>query len=105
MTSERKKLTAAEIDSAIHELPGWSVAAGKLHRSYVFRDFVQAWAFMSSSALVVQQMDHHPEWSNVYNRVTVDLVTHDLKGISTWDLELARKLEALAAPWLASASA
>jgi 4a-hydroxytetrahydrobiopterin dehydratase len=102
MTTERRKLTAGEIDAALRELPGWSVTEGKLHRSYAFGDFVRAWAFMAASALVIQQMDHHPEWFNVYDRVEVDLVTHDLRGISTRDLELARRLETLAAPWLAA---
>ena len=102
MTTERRKLTAGEIDATTQELPGWSVHDGKLRRIYTFRDFVEAWAFMSASALVIQQMDHHPEWFNVYNRVMVDLVTHDLQGISTRDVDLARRLEELAAPWLAA---
>jgi 4a-hydroxytetrahydrobiopterin dehydratase len=102
MTTERRKLTAAEIESAIQELPGWSVHDGKLRRIYTFEDFVRAWGFMSAAALVIQQMDHHPEWFNVYNRVMVDLVTHDLQGISTRDLDLARRLEELAAPGLAA---
>ena len=100
MTSERRRLGADEIEAALETLPGWSVSGEKLHRNYAFGDFVRAWGFMSSAALVIQQMDHHPEWSNVYDRVTVELVTHDLKGISTRDVELAGKLEALAGPWL-----
>jgi 4a-hydroxytetrahydrobiopterin dehydratase len=99
MSGERRRLSEAEIVQALQNLPGWSVAGGKLHRKYVFRDFVEAWGFMSSAALVVQQMDHHPEWSNVYHTVTVDLVTHDLEGIGTRDAELAAKLESIAAPW------
>lgn len=99
MTNERRRLSAGEIETALGQLPGWSVEGEKLHRDYTFGDFVRAWGFMSAAALVIQQMDHHPEWSNVYDRVAVDLVTHDLKGISTRDVELARKLEDLAAPW------
>jgi 4a-hydroxytetrahydrobiopterin dehydratase len=99
MTNERRRLGAGEIETALAQLPGWSVKEEKLHRDYAFGDFVRAWGFMSAAALVIQQMDHHPEWSNVYDRVAVDLVTHDLKGISTRDVELARKLEDLAAPW------
>ncbi len=97
MTQAPRRLGDEEIRLALDQLAGWQVAAGKLHRVYAFRDFVEAWAFMSASALIAQQMDHHPEWTNVYNRVTVDLVTHDAGGVSVRDVELARKLEALAA--------
>ena len=103
MSGERRKLEPEEVTRALGELPGWAVVGEKLHRKYAFGDFVRAWGFMSAAALVIQQMDHHPEWCNVYDRVTVDLVTHDLKGISTRDVELARKLEALAAPWAGGA--
>jgi len=103
MTSERRRLDADEVAAALESLPGWAVVGQKLRREYAFGEFVRAWAFMSAAALVIQRMDHHPEWSNVYDRVTVELVTHDLRGISTRDTELAAKLEALAAPWLARA--
>ena len=93
------KLGEAEIREALRELPDWRMEGGKLHRVYRFRDFVEAWGFMSAAALLIQQMDHHPEWSNVYHTVTVDLVTHDAGGVSARDLELARKLEALAKRW------
>ena len=96
MASPRSRLSDTELAEALKTLPGWSVENGKLHRRYQFSDFVEAWGFMSEAALVVQQMDHHPEWSNVYHTVVVDLVTHDLKGISTRDAELAGKMEALA---------
>lgn len=102
MAGERRRLSGGEIGEALARLPGWSVAGEKLHREYAFGDFVRAWAFMSAAALVIQQMDHHPEWFNVYDRVRVDLVTHDLGGISSRDVELATRLEALAAPWLGS---
>src|SRR5215467_13117116 len=101
MASERRKLSDAEIADALTTLPGWSVAGGKLLRNYSFGDFVKAWSFMCGAALVIQQMDHHPEWFNVYDRVRVELVTHDLQGIGTRDVELARKMEELAAPLLA----
>jgi len=93
------KLEEAEIRQALRDLPEWRMEAGKLRRVYRFRDFVEAWGFMSAGALLVQQMDHHPEWSNVYHTVTVDLVTHDAGGVSGRDVELARKLEALAQRW------
>jgi len=100
MTSERRKLSESEVTAELSSLPGWSVTGGKLLRNYAFGDFVKAWSFMSGAALVIQQMDHHPEWFNVYDRVRVELVTHDLSGIGTRDVELARKMEALAAPLL-----
>jgi 4a-hydroxytetrahydrobiopterin dehydratase len=93
------KLDDAEIRQALRDLPEWRMEAGKLRRVYRFRDFVEAWGFMSAAALLIQQMDHHPEWSNVYHTVTVDLVTHDAGGVSARDVELARKLEALAQRW------
>jgi len=93
------KLDEAQIRQALRDLPDWRMEAGKLHRVYRFRDFVEAWGFMSAAALLIQQMDHHPEWSNVYHTVTVDLVTHDAGGVSARDVELARKLEALARRW------
>jgi 4a-hydroxytetrahydrobiopterin dehydratase len=97
MSPAVKRLTNTEVVQALSELREWRIVEGKLHREYVFRDFVEAWAFMSAAALLVQQMDHHPEWFNVYHTVRVDLVTHDAGGISARDVELARKLEGLAA--------
>ena len=91
-----RKLNDEEIKLALSRLAGWRVVSGKLHREFRFKDFVEAWGFMSSAALVVQQMDHHPEWANVYNTVRVDLVTHDAGGISRRDVELASRLEELA---------
>jgi len=89
------KLSESEIQSALRELAGWTVANGKLHREYKFADFIHAFGFMSSSALIAEAMGHHPEWCNVYNRVTVDLTTHDAGGITAKDLELAGKMDAL----------
>lgn len=77
-------------------LPGWTAAAGKLHREYKFPDFIHAFGFMATSALAIEKMDHHPEWSNVYNRVTVDLNTHDSGGITAKDTALAGVLELIA---------
>ena len=97
MTSRPARLTDAEIGDALRDLPEWRVQNGKLAREYHFRDFVEAWGFMSAAALLVQQLDHHPEWFNVYGTVKVELVTHDAGGISARDVELARRFEALAA--------
>ena len=92
---ERRKLTDAEVTRALSALPGWSLKDGKLHKLFTFPDFLRAFGFMAQVALVAQAMDHHPDWSNVYNRVTIDLVTHDLGGISTFYIELARQMESL----------
>ncbi|MEM8903456.1 MAG: 4a-hydroxytetrahydrobiopterin dehydratase [Actinomycetota bacterium] len=79
------------------DLPGWAVVDGKLHRELRFPDFTVAWGVMSSIAIVAEKMNHHPEWSNVYSRVVIDLVTHDAGGITELDLELATEVERLAA--------
>ena len=93
----RKKLSEAEISAVVARLPGWSVQNGKLHREYKFADFPHAFGFMATAAPTIQKMDHHPEWSNVYNRVVVDLNTHDVGGITQKDADLAALLEGIAA--------
>jgi 4a-hydroxytetrahydrobiopterin dehydratase len=90
-------LTADELDALLRDLPEWSLADGKLHREFAFADFVAAFGFMARAALVAERMNHHPEWSNVWNRVTVDLVTHSAGGITASDADLARALDELAA--------
>ncbi len=90
------KLTDAQISSALAHLSGWSLANGKLHREYKFPDFAHAFGFMATAAPSIDKMDHHPEWANVYNRVTVDLMTHDAKGITQKDVDLATLLEGIA---------
>jgi 4a-hydroxytetrahydrobiopterin dehydratase len=92
----RKALTDAEIAAALAGLPDWQAVGGKLHREYSFPDFVHAFGFMATAALAIEKMDHHPNWSNVYNKVTVDLWTHDAGGITGWDVDLALLLEGLA---------
>ena len=90
------KLAEAEVSARLAKLPGWSLEGGKLHRAFVFRDFVEAWSFMSGAALAAESMGHHPEWSNVWNRVTVDISTHDASGLTALDFDLAARMEALA---------
>jgi 4a-hydroxytetrahydrobiopterin dehydratase len=90
------KLTDSEVQVAIAKLKGWSLRKGKLHREYVFPDFVHAFGFMATAAIAIEAMNHHPEWSNVWNKVTVDLVTHDSGGVTAKDIALAEKLESLA---------
>lgn len=91
----RQKATEEEIQAALADLPGWEVKEGKLHKEFRFKTFSQALGWMVTVGIVADKMNHHPEWRNVYNRVTVDLATHDLdNAISSWDLELAGKMEA-----------
>jgi 4a-hydroxytetrahydrobiopterin dehydratase len=90
------KLTDAEISAALAQLPGWTVENGKLHRTYKFPDFAHAMGFMATAAPLIERRNHHPEWANVYNRVTVHLVTHDSGGITQKDADLAALLEGIA---------
>jgi 4a-hydroxytetrahydrobiopterin dehydratase len=94
------KLSDADVQARLAETPGWTVANGKLHREYKFPDFVHAFGFMATVAIAIEKMNHHPEWFNVYNRVVVDLTTHDAAGISQRDFELARLLDQVAAKLL-----
>jgi 4a-hydroxytetrahydrobiopterin dehydratase len=87
-----QKLSDQEISVEIAKLPAWTYEHGKLHRVFACKDFVHAWGFMSSAALVAEAMNHHPEWANVWNRVTVDLSTHDAGGVTAKDFELARRM-------------
>jgi 4a-hydroxytetrahydrobiopterin dehydratase len=89
-------LEDGELKAALAELDGWSVEDGKLHKQFVFADFVEAFGFMTRVALVAECENHHPEWFNVYNRVTVDLTTHDSGGITANDTGLAERMNALA---------
>jgi 4a-hydroxytetrahydrobiopterin dehydratase len=93
---EPAKLNDAEIADALSSLPSWKLEGDKLHRQYKFSDFVAAFGFMTSAALVAQAMDHHPEWFNVWNVVRVDLATHDAGGVTALDVKLARAMEDLA---------
>ena len=94
--ANRQKLSDADIQTKLSDIPGWAVAAGKLHREYKFKDFVQAFGFMTSAALVAESMNHHPEWFNVYSTVNVDLATHDVGGITELEFTQAGKMEELA---------
>ncbi len=89
------KLTDSQVKERLAELTQWSLLDGKLRREFKFADFVRAFGFMTSAAIEAEKMNHHPEWSNVYNKVTVDLVTHSAKGITELDFKLAKKLDGL----------
>lgn len=88
-----EKLNDAEIDAELANLSGWAVENGKLHKQFQFNSFVEAFGFMTRVALVAESMNHHPEWFNIYNRVTIDLMTHDAGGISVLDFELAKQAD------------
>lgn len=92
----RKPLEPQRVGELLATRPGWSIEDGKLSREYRFVDFVSAFGFMASVALVAESMNHHPEWSNVYGRVRVELVTHDAGGITDLDFELASRMDAIA---------
>jgi 4a-hydroxytetrahydrobiopterin dehydratase len=89
-------LGAGEIDEALASLDGWGVRDGKLHREFVFANFVEAFGFMAKAALVAERANHHPEWFNVYRTVRVDLTTHESGGITERDTALARAMNELA---------
>jgi 4a-hydroxytetrahydrobiopterin dehydratase len=95
MTS-RQVLSGEALDAAVASLDAWTVREGKLHKEFTFDDFVGAFGFMASGALCAERRNHHPEWLNVYNRVRVDLSTHDAGGITMFDVELARDFDAIA---------
>jgi 4a-hydroxytetrahydrobiopterin dehydratase len=91
--------TKMPLTDALAELPLWQAAKAKeaISRTFVFKDFSQAFGFMTQIALAAERMDHHPEWFNVYNRVEVVLTTHDADGVTRLDLELAKLMDRLAA--------
>lgn len=92
------KLINPQLSEALAALEGWELRESKdaIHKKFKFRSFSEAWAFMTRIALLAEKMDHHPEWSNVYNRVEITLTTHDAGGITTRDTEMAAKINKLA---------
>ena len=93
-----QKLTADARKAALAKLTGWSEVSGRdaITRKFVFKDFNQAFGFMTRAALVAEKMDHHPEWFNVYKTVDVTLSTHDARGVTELDVKLAETMNALA---------
>ena len=89
------RLSQEEVDEELKNLPGWSVVNDKLHREIQFDSFNQAFGFMTMAAMEIEKMNHHPEWSNVYNRLVIELTTHDAGGITQNDISLARILNSL----------
>ena len=90
------KLSEEDVKDRLGELPGWSLQDGKLTREFHFPNFVDAFGFMIRAAMVAEKSDHHPEWFNVYNKVRVQLTTHECSGISERDFALANTMNELA---------
>lgn len=93
---ERRPLDAGQIQAALAGLPGWQLHEGRLRREFRFADFSAAFAFMTRVALLAERMNHHPDWSNVYQRVTIELHTHDAGGVTGRDVDMARRIGELA---------
>jgi 4a-hydroxytetrahydrobiopterin dehydratase len=89
-------LTEPELDAALARLDGWMLENGKLTCTFHFRDFVEAFGFMTRVALAAEAANHHPEWFNVYKKVKIELTTHEAGGITERDVELASRISALA---------
>jgi 4a-hydroxytetrahydrobiopterin dehydratase len=90
------RLSQTDIDGELKNLPGWSVVNEKLHKEFQFDSFNQAFGFMTRAAMEIEKMNHHPEWFNVYNKITIELTTHDAGGITKNDVNLAKILNSLA---------
>ncbi len=90
------RLSSEQISEQLKNLPGWSVKEEKLHKDFEFGDFNEAFGFMTRAAMEIEKINHHPEWFNVYNKLTVDLMTHDAGGITENDINLAKILNSLA---------
>jgi 4a-hydroxytetrahydrobiopterin dehydratase len=88
-------LSVDELEHAVGELNHWQIVDGKLYRQFEFTSFIEAFGFMARVALIAEAKEHHPEWSNVYNQVTVQLTTHDAGGITMNDITLAQSIDAL----------
>ena len=87
------KLSEQEIAEGLRSLAGWSLANGNLHRVFEFKDFSAAFGFMTRVAIAAEKMDHHPDWSNAWNKVVIDLSTHSAGGLTSNDFELAGKIQ------------
>jgi 4a-hydroxytetrahydrobiopterin dehydratase len=93
-----ERISAEARKTALQGLPGWADAAGRdaIAKTFVFKNFNEAFGFMTRAALVAEKHDHHPEWRNVYKTVEVVLATHDAGGVTALDIELARAMNAIA---------
>lgn len=96
--SRPKRMSDDELQDALRALSGWELKDGKLHKSFRFSDFARAFSFMTRVALLAEAMGHHPDWTNSYSQVVIELTTHDAGGVSDLDVELARKIDEIAGP-------
>ncbi|MEO1889769.1 MAG: 4a-hydroxytetrahydrobiopterin dehydratase [Cycloclasticus sp.] len=85
-----------EVTAFVYEFSEWSIENGKLHREFIFANFVEAFGFMTKAAILAEKANHHPEWFNVYKKVVVDLTTHEAGGITERDFALAKQMERIA---------
>jgi len=88
-------LSNKQLNECLRELNDWNIVNEKLSKSFKFSNFIQAFGFMTEVAITSEAMDHHPEWSNVYNRVEINLITHSEGGITKLDIELAKKIDTI----------
>ncbi len=93
LSSTNIEASLLALNTMLSDEERWQIVDGKLHKTFVFKSFIRAFGWMSQMAIWAEKLNHHPEWSNVYNKVTVDLVTHDVDGISDLDFALANKME------------
>lgn len=93
-----QKLAGAARSQALSQLQGWTPIEGRdaIHKTFRFKDFNQAFAFMTRVALMAEKIDHHPEWANVYNQVDITLATHDVDGVTERDIRLAKFIDSIA---------
>jgi 4a-hydroxytetrahydrobiopterin dehydratase len=90
-----KKLNAAEIENAMESIQNWKLKDQIIQKDFKFKNFIEAFGFMSQVALIAESLNHHPDWSNVYNKVSIHLTTHDVGGLSEKDFLLAKKIDTL----------
>ncbi len=95
LTDSEVQAELATINDALAEDKQWQIIDGKLHKVFVFKNFIQAFGFMTQVAIHAEKLIHHPEWSNVWNKVTIDLVTHDVDGFSDLDIKMIKRMEKL----------
>ena len=93
LSSTNIEASLLALNTMLDDEERWHIVDGKLQKTFVFKSFIRAFGWMSQMAIWAEKLNHHPEWSNVYNKVTVNLVTHDVDGISDLDFALANKME------------